>query len=439
MRQNKWTLALMACFFTVSSQAAIVQWQDTIPSALKPFQNSPEALAQLADKDIFLYSQTGPAIKMPSKKGMLHYNNPRFQSSAIVLPVSADQIKQTLTNYKQYVGLFPTVTQAKPLEQSGLVTQMKYHIHVPIPVPILNFNEDVVLQHHIEDHSISTLIIDSPIQYGMGKFEWYALSNNQTLVTLTQWGDLDKPKGFLVSTILKALPEAKLGIPSGFNGFTLESLKRRFSPDGNPPVVSAQQLPSKSLSGQQLQLVKQLSLQSGQPVMFIHRPVQLPYTNGHEALRFVSSYSAVNAPLDQARQLLGTPQSYKQLFRQVSRVKTTPLDNQKGLESAITVRVGLGVIAIPFRLKLRYFNEANNSVRYQANGGDIEYMQGRMRFEPISSQQTLLVMNNAGKLGPNAPFLLKISNSLPYSEFLPTLGGVPILISKANTFLSKKS
>lgn len=439
MKQNSLLLTLFSVGCAFSSHAAIVSWQDTIPSALKPFQNNAETVAQLANKDIFLYTQTGQTVSIPSKKGPRNYNNVKFQSAAIVLPVPVDQVKQTLSNYKHYVGLFPTLTQAKAIEQSGSITQMKYHIHVPIPIPILNFNEDVVLQHHVDDQSISTLIIDSPIQYGVGKFEWFALDNNQTLVTLTQWGDLDKPKGFLVSTILKALPEAKLGIPSGFDAFTLEALKRRFAPDISVPLISSRQLPSKTLNTQQLQLVKQLSRQSGQPVMFIHRPVQLPYTNGNEALRFVSSYSTIDAPLDKAVQTLGSPDSYKQLFRQVSKVKIKPLDNQQGVESAITIKVGLGVIAIPFKLNLRYFNENSNMIRYQANGGDIEYMQGRMQFEPISNQQTLLIMNNAGKLGNNAPFLLKLTKNIPYAEFLPTVGGVPMLVNKANTFLGKNS
>jgi carbon monoxide dehydrogenase subunit G len=437
MTKNSFVIAFVSSILSGYCHAAIVPWQDTIPSALKPFQNNPVTLAQLAEKDTVTYGQIGQAVTIPSKKGLLKYHNVRFQSAAIVLPIPAEQVKQTLSNYQQYVGLFPTLTKAKAVEQSGQITQMKYHIHVPIPVPILSFKEDVVLQHHINDHSISTLIIDSPIQYGVGKFEWFALDNNRTLLTLTQWGDLDKPKGFLVSTILKALPEVKLGIPAGVDAFILEALKRRFSPDGQIPAITSHQLPNKTLNPQQLQAVKQLSLQSVQPVMFIHRSVKLPYSNGQEALRFVSSYSVINAPVEKARQTLGSPQSYKQLFRQVSKVTTTPMENQKGVEAAITVKVGLGVIAIPFRLNLRYFNEGNNTVRYQANGGDIEYMQGRLRFETLSDQQTLLVMNSAGKIGDSAPFLLKLSKHLPYSEFLPTVGGAPILINKANAYLAK--
>ena len=76
---------------------------------------------------------------------------------------------------------------------------------------------------------MSLLIIDSPFPHGMGKFEWFALGNNKTLVTLTHWNDLDVTKGFLITTLLKAMPEIKTGIPYGANTFALEALNEKFN------------------------------------------------------------------------------------------------------------------------------------------------------------------------------------------------------------------
>ena len=435
---------VIACLLLVQqAPAAIIPWQDNqIVSALAPFQNNPQALAQLAGSDTIIFAHPPQRLDIPYGKGVASYPAVRFSSTAVVLPIPAAQVKQALTSYQQYVGLFPTLTKASVVQQSGNVTQMKYHIHVPIPIPVLSFNEDVVLQHQQDDHSISTLIIDSPVQYGMGKFEWYVLDDSHTLLTLTQWGDLDKPKGFMVSTILKAFPEVKAGIPPGVNTFIMESMIKRYAPDKNLPQYAPRQIPEKSLSSSQLQLVQQLNTQSGLPVVFVHRPVKLPYRHGFESMQFASSYTTLNAPLERTAQLLSSPTSYQRIFRQVRKVAIQPLSNQSsasqnGVLADITVKIGLGVIAIPYTLKLMYFQDSPTQVTYQANGGDVEYMQGRMKMAALTPQTTSLVLNHSTKIGENAPFLLKMAKSLPYSDLLASVSGASIFIGKTNDYLSK--
>jgi hypothetical protein len=436
--------AVMAGLLIASqTRAAIIPWQDSqIVSALKPFQNNPQALAQLTGSDTILYAHPPQRLDVPYGKGVASYPAMRFNSTAVVLPIPVAQVKQALSSYQQYVGLFPTLTKASVVQQAGNITQMKYHIHVPIPIPVLSFNEDVVLQHQQDEHSISTLIIDSPVQYGMGKFEWFALDDSHTLLTLTQWGDLDKPKGFLVSTILKSFPEVKAGIPQGVNTFIMESMIKRYAPDKSLPQYAPRQIPEKILSSSQLQLVQQLNSQSGIPVMFVHRPVKLPYKHGFETMQFSSTYATLNAPLQRATQLLNSPNSYQRIFRQVRKVAIQPLTSQSiasqnGVLASITVKIGLGVIAIPYTLKLMYFQDNPNQVTYQANGGDVEYMQGRMKMAAISPQTTSLVMNHSTKIGDNAPFLLKMAKALPYADLLSTVGGTSVFIAKTNDYLSK--
>lgn len=440
---SKKTKALCKPFITMSifiaysslSHAAITPWQDYTPSALQPFNGNASQLAQLAGSDIMIYSHPLREVSLPSKKGLLRYKNARFSTAAVVLPAKPEQIKQLLSQYSNYSSLFPTLTKATQIERQGNISQMKYHIHVPVPIPVLSFNEDVVMQHQLLNNSIQTLIVDAPIQYGMGKFEWYPIDSNHTLVTITQWGDLDKPKGFLVSTILKALPEVKQGIPQSVDTFVLETLKRKFEPIGKLPLQGPRQLPSKKLSTADTALVQQLNYQANSPVMFVHRPVNMPYSNRAEALQFVTTFATLDAPLARSAQVLTTPSNYKHMFKQVSKVDTKPLPNQNGTDATITVKVGLGVIAIPFRLKLNYFDEGQHRYYYQANGGDIEYMQGQMHFSELSNKQTFLSMTSASKIGDNAPFLLRIGKSLPYADLLPTVGGAPVFIYKANQYL----
>jgi len=178
------------------SFAQIITWSDNIPSALQPFQNNPQLLASYTQGNIFIYGHPAVKTSVPTLK-----NNPQpsvsFNTAAIIVPANSQRVSETLTDFSHYVGLFPTLKSAKRIEQSGNIVQMKYKVSIPTPIPVLNFNEDLTLQHQIKANSIASLVVDAPIPYGVGKLEWFALDENRTLITLTQWGDLNQPKGFI--------------------------------------------------------------------------------------------------------------------------------------------------------------------------------------------------------------------------------------------------
>jgi hypothetical protein len=154
-------------------------------------------LASYTQNNIFIYAHPTTKTNLPTLKSNSQ-PNASFTSAALIVPTNVQQVSKTLTDFNHYVGLFPTLKSAKTLEQSGNTVKMKYRVSIPTPIPVLNFNEDVTLQHQIKSNSISSLVIDSPIPYGVGKFEWFALDDHRTLITLTQWGDLNQPKGFIL-------------------------------------------------------------------------------------------------------------------------------------------------------------------------------------------------------------------------------------------------
>lgn len=99
----------------------------------------------------------------------------QFVSAAVVLPVSTQDLAKVLTDYSHYVGLFPTIKSAKVEEASANVSRVKYKVQIPTPIPVLNFNENVTMQHQLGKNSLASLMIDSPVPYSMGKFEWFSL------------------------------------------------------------------------------------------------------------------------------------------------------------------------------------------------------------------------------------------------------------------------
>lgn len=421
------TLCTFVCFTASSfSFAQIVTWTDNIPSSLKPFQNNAQQLASYVQDDIFIYPQIATKTSLPTLKAN---PNPtaRFTSAAIIVPVSSQEVAKTLGNYNQYVGLFPTLKSAKLLEQKGNVSQMKYRVSIPTPIPVLNFNEDVVMQHQISTNSISTIVIDAPLPYAVGKLEWFALGDKKTLVTLTQWGDTSQPKGFLFKQILNAIPEAKLGIPTGTGAFVLESLRQRFGTK-NTIALAAGQLPEAKFSTTQIQKIDALSESTGQPVSIVNMPTTVPYTHGREMLRFTTTYQAFKESPQQLQKWL-QPAAYQSVFpRQIKKITTSTLTAQ-GQDADIKVSIGLGVVSIPFDFKMHFNFPKNNENNFFANGGDLRYLKGQVQLNPQDSG-TLMRVTSAVKVDEKAPFLLRAARSLPYHDMLPSTGGNAVFTQK---------
>lgn len=408
------------------SFAKLVTWSDNIPSALKPFDNNAQQIAAIAQDNILIYAHPATKTSLPT---FSKQPQPiaKFSTAAIVVPVSSQEVAKTLSNYTQYVGLFPTLKSAKVIETAGPVSQLKYRISIPTPIPVLNFNEDVVMQHQIGQNSISTMVIDGPIPYALGKFEWFNLADNKTLVTLTQWGDLNQPQGFLFKKILNAFPEVKLAIPNGSSAFVLEALKNKYTTK-KVTALNAGQLPSPQLNTAQINKIVQVSANAQQPVSIVLNPVTVPYTHGREVLRFTTSYQYLNATPQQLQRWT-QPLSYKEIFpKQIKSIKTTTINTQ-GQDADFKVSVGLGVISIPFDFKMRFSYPKATENNFYANGGDLRYLKGQIQFLP-QGNNTLLKMTTTIKIDEKAPFLLKAARSLPYHEMLPALGANAIFAQK---------
>ena len=408
------------------SFAKLVTWTDNIPSALKPFDNNAQQIAAIAQDNILIYAHPATKTSLPT---FSKQPQPiaKFSTAAIVVPVSSQEVAKTLSNYTQYVGLFPTLKSAKVIETAGPVSQLKYRISIPTPIPVLNFNEDVVMQHQIGQNSISTMVIDGPIPYALGKFEWFNLADNKTLVTLTQWGDLNQPQGFLFKKILNAFPEVKLAIPNGSSAFVLEALKNKYTTK-KVTALNAGQLPSPQLNTAQINKIVQVSANAQQPVSIVLNPVTVPYTHGREVLRFTTSYQYLNATPQQLQRWT-QPLSYKEIFpKQIKSIKTTTINTQ-GQDADFKVSVGLGVISIPFDFKMRFSYPKATENNFYANGGDLRYLKGQIQFLP-QGNNTLLKMTTTIKIDEKAPFLLKAARSLPYHEMLPALGANAIFAQK---------
>lgn len=432
MKKIIMSVLLCTCWMSTTSWARMIHWQADVPSSLDLFQGQAHALANLAADRIVIFAHPTQHIRLPTM-GTRQSKIGQYQSAAVVVPTNSKNVARLLSNYSNYAGLFPTLKSAEVVEQHGNLSQVRYKIHIPTPIPVLNFKESVLMQHQLQGNSLTSLILEAPVPFGAGKIEWFELDKNHTLITITQWGDLDQPKGFLFSKILKALPDAKLGIPAGTNGFLLESLQRRFKAFSSE-TLAAGQLPKLQLNRNQLEKISQLSQRSQAPVSFILPAQRVPYGQNYELMRFSSSYQYYSQNPSKLQHWIAAPAFQKLFPRQVKEMQITKL-NAKTIDADYKISVGLGVINIPFDFKMRFDYPDLLQNQYTATGGDLQFVRGSMQIHP-QQQGSLLQLTSAMKIDDKAPFLLRAMRSLPYHDMLPALGGNTVFALKVKEKLS---
>lgn len=404
------------CLLSTSATAQMLIWIPNTPSSLAPFQQNSQRLASLTANNVLIYAHPSQLTQLPTFKAA-QPRQAQYTSAAVILPTDIDTVRRLLSQPENYVGLFPSLKKAERLEQSGNMLKMKYQVHIPTPIPVLNFKENIVMQHHITENSIHSLILDAPIPYAAGQIEWFFLSPHQTLVTITQWGDLNQPRGFLFSKILNALPEAKLGIPAGTNAFFMEALQQRFKANeiNKPRATTSHQLPR-----QQQEWVAELSQKSKQPVTFMLPNQTSHFQNTATNMRFSSSYHYYPNPEQQLQPWIGIKASQQLFPRQVKHIEIRPTQNQSQIAD-YKVSVGLGVIHIPFNFKMNVLQANPSQTEFEALDGDLKFVKAKMQLRPFK-QGTLFQMSSAVKIHDQAPFLLRAMRSMPYHDVLPAVG-----------------
>ncbi|GAC1374606.1 MAG: hypothetical protein NVS3B3_10560 [Aquirhabdus sp.] len=233
------------------------------------------------------------------------------------------------------------------------------------------------------------------------------------------------------------MPEIKYAIPNGVEGFVFESLRQRLHPDvASKPLPMQNIVPTMNLnSTQETQVLKML--RQGGTVQFSHRPVWMDSGNRPEKLSFVSTFYQMPTSVDKAKNGLINLNNFSHIYRQVRKVTSNALPDGSTTYD-LKIGLGLGVLAIPMHVKLLYTPEAGqNSFRFYNNGGDIEFVQGRVLFKELDSKNTLVNLTAAGKVGEDPPLLLRLTKHLPYYDYLPTIGSAPIIFEKTKTWLLK--
>lgn len=440
-RLHRWCLAAFLSL-PLSALAAVYglnDWQNPAPRALDPFGGNPARLAALAEDGILLYPQAPRDFTLEVKGKLKKYVRQQFVSSAVVLPVPAAVVAQTVRHYPGYSSFFPKTTQSQLKQQAGPHSLMKYHVRIDLPMPFPNVSEDILAQHTVEpDGSVSARLINAPMDIGIARYEWFPVDAQHTLLVFTTWTDLSSAS-FMLRTIMRAFPEVKIAVPYVGNGFLAEAFRNRLAPLPVPGPASLPALPPLQALDLNPERKKTLAdlLVHGE-VALIHPPVWVRGANDQPLdLRFITSIGSVAAPVDSTRQLTSDFTRYPKIFPQVRRVRISPTQSS-GFNMDMKLGIGLGFLSLPVNVSLAHSWGKDRSLHFKAYAGDVEHIQGNWRWEEASANSTWMMLHSAGKVGEHPPHVLKLAKYLPYNDFLPTMGAQIISLRKLGHWVEGK-
>lgn len=441
---NRFPAALLLMLFLLPLPAlaavyGLNDWQNPAPHGLDPFKGNPAALADLAADTVILYPHPPRDFTLEVKGKLKSYRNQQFVSAAVVLPVPAAAVAQTVRSYTGYAAFFPKTTLSQLKQQSGPHSLMHYHVRIDLPMPFPNVSEDILAQHTVEaDGSVSARLIEAPMDVGLARYEWFPLDARRTLLVFTTWTDLNSAS-FMLRTILHAFPDIRIAVPYVGNGFLAEAFRNRLAPS---PVPAADTLPAipplQDLAWTPDRKQRLSGLLDQGEVAFIHPPVWIRGAADKPTdLRFITAIGRVAAPVDVTRQMTTDFARYPKIFPQVRKVKIHPTQNS-GFDMDMKLGIGLGFLSLPVNISISHNWSKDRSLLFKSFGGDLEQIQGYWRWEEATVNSTTMLLHSAGKVGEHPPHFLKLAKYLPYNDFLPTMGAQLISLRKLERWVAAK-
>ncbi|MDO8329014.1 MAG: SRPBCC family protein [Fluviicoccus sp.] len=433
---------LWACVFVPCAHAAeygLNDWQNPAPHGLEPFSGNAAALADLAADTVAVYPHAPRDFTLEVKGKLKKYRNQQFVSAALVLPVSAATVAQTVRHYPGYAGFLPKTTLSRLKQQSGPHSLMQYHVRIDLPMPFPNVSEDILAQHTVEpDGSVSARLIDAPMDIGLARYQWFPIDAQHTLLVFTTWTDLSSAT-FLLRTIMRAFPDIRFAIPYVGNGFLAEAFRNRLAPASSPnPATLPAIPPAKEMvwTPERKQVLSRL-LAHGETA-FIHPPVWIRGANDQPVdLRFITAIGQVHAPVDSTRQLTTDFARYPKIFPQVRKVRIQQTQGS-GFNMDMKLGIGLGFLSLPVNLSIAHTWGKDRTLYYKSFAGDVEHIQGQWHWEEAAGNSTWMHLHSAGEVGEHPPHVLKLAKYLPYNDFLPTLGAQVISLRKLEHWVERQ-
>lgn len=402
----------------------------------------PENLAKIVgDSKVILLHKPRPISWKDGKKTIKR--NERFVTGLTVIAAPVTTVRATVADFAQYVKYMPQTETADIVKREAGTTVVEYELEFEMPV--MNIGVDYTLEYKDEPNGdITWTLVEGDMDQNVGRYEFYPLAGNKTLLAYTNWNDI-KGMGFGVKVLLDAQPDLQIAIPVASAAVILNAVQRRAeglplkpakpkSVDRKTPAI-----PMLSQGAPAIPLPTMRKLARAGTVVFVHPEQWIMTGEGPKDFVFVSAAALVNKPRDFARKYALQFERYGEFFSQVSKVKATAKDDAISVDWRL--KLGFGVLAVPIDYTLAYTRVQPadpNVMTFSRQKGDIHFIYGSWEFMEPAPDETLVFYTTASELGDKASAILKLGNLVPNRQITIGVSSAAIIVENLAPWIEKQ-
>ncbi len=359
----------------------------------------------------------------------------QFVSSAVIMNGSVDHIRATIMDIEKYPDFLPQFAYSKILEKSDKVLNARFKMVLAMPVFTPKVNLDLEYTQE-PDGGISWSLISGDVDVSEGRWEFVPLSDNQTLVILTNW--MDMRSKFINRMMIKVQPDLETTVPISTASITTYAIKTRVeakipgkpdkhdTPEGTPTIPL--------LTNTYMKRIARLA--SYGTVMFVHPEQKFKSHLGLVDLTFVSGGGIVRCSLDDAKKFTTQFNRYREFNESV---KNATITNKKdGFFIDFEMKLGGNILSVSIDYTLDFTWLSENKLVYRVVKGDVTHIYGIWEWIPLENDRTLLMHTGAYRTGEDDSILLRLGDKLPNGQIIVGANVNLVVIEKQIPWIEKQ-
>lgn len=443
-------LLSIALGFTQTASAAkkfdLVEWTSPVPS-IHELNLDYQVMSKMIGEGQLIITQAPRDFDLWTKGKIKSYQNARFSTVMIIINKPKKLVRELVLDTERYTEFMPQIRKSTVSKQSDkhfMSSLTQVYQMGPFPLKA-KFD----WQHTLEENGdISTLLHSGDIDAAAGRFEFLEISENKTLLVLTNWQDLSTAK-LAFRILVKANPDFKSTIPAIAASLLLQQYKEKL--DGKVTLADqvASTLPTKPnipiLTEDPAALETMIKLGKNGTLVFVQETQWFQDKGKAQDLIFASAVKVAPLPLSAVKPLALDVKNLAEFVKEIKKVEVEaldPNDSTKGEHVEAKIKVGLGFIGFSMDFNFDLIPSDENISLMLNGGGDMYPMYGAYEFygfEEENQQYTLGVLTQGGGISEDAPYMVRLlDRKLPQFDFIRTIFSVLPQVEKQQTWIEQQ-
>ena len=421
----------------------LVEWENPTPS-LHEINLEISTLARIVGNGQLIISHKPKTIKLWSQGSVKEYQEVRFSSAMIKVDAPVDAVKKLVADTENYGSFMPQMRDSSIPLREGRHFMAHYTQQYNMgPFPLKAKFE---WQHSWEKNGdLSILLHQGDIDAAVGRYEFFAINEQQSLLVLTTWQDLSTAK-LTYRMMIKANPDFKAAFPAVAASILLLQYRDAFV-ETEQKEIDVNILPKQPaipvLSENPEQLTTLIRLAEHGTLVLIGERIWYRDENKNNKAQdiiFASAVRTIPVPVEISKPYILDLSAIQEYTKEIKKVTLTDIENGKRMDAKL--KIGLGVVGISLDFHFDLVEHSENARLILNGGGDMYPMLGAYEFSGFEKEgkaYTFGVLTQGGSIGEKAPYMVRlIAEKLPQFDFIRTIFSTLPQIEKQQAWIMEQ-